>query len=208
MNAAASLWLAEQPLILASRSAIRRQMLEAAGLPVEVASADVDERALEDAERRAGAGPAEVALALAIAKARAVSVTRPGRLVLGADQTLDLEGEALHKPTGLDAAAVQLRRLAGRSHALHSAAALVRDGQVMARAVDSARLTMRPLDSAMIARYLAAAGEGVLGSVGAYQLEGLGVHLFARIEGDHFTILGLPLTVLLDRLRELGAVAR
>lgn len=208
MSAAASLWLADRPLLLASRSAIRRQMLEAAGLPVDVETADIDERGLEAAQRKAGAGPAQVAQALAIAKATAVSRLRPGRLVLGADQTLDLGGEALHKPADLDGAASQLRRLSGRTHALHSAAALVRDGQVLATAIDAAHLTMRPLDGAMIDRYLAAAGTSVLASVGAYQLEGLGVHLFARIDGNHFTILGLPLTAVLDSLRDHGAVAR
>lgn len=207
MSGSASLWLADAPLVLASRSTIRRVVLESAGIPVEAMVAEVDERDLEDRARSAGADAAGVAQALAVAKAVAVSRLKPGRLVLGADQTLDLAGEALHKPDGPAGARAQLRRLAGRRHVLHSAAALARDGAVMAEAADAALLTMRPLDDAMIGRYLAAAGEAVLGSVGAYQLEGVGVHLFETIEGNHFTILGLPLLPLLDRLRRLGAIA-
>jgi septum formation protein len=203
-----ALWLADRPLILASRSAIRRQMLEAAGLPVEVVTADVNERDVETAARAGGAQAPGVAVALAAEKARAVSRMHPARPVAGADQTLDLDGEALHKPADMAAARTQLRRLSGRRHTLHSAAAIVHDGAVVAQAVGSATLTVRPLSDDMIDRYCRAAGDAILGSVGAYQLEGSGIHLFESIEGDHFTILGLPLLVVLARLRDLGLVAR
>jgi septum formation protein len=131
----------------------------------------------------------------------------PGRVVLGADQVLALGGEVLAKPADLAAARARLCRLAGRTHSLHSAAALVRDGAVLATIGQEAMLTMRPLSEDALDRYLAAAGPVVCDSVGAYQLEGLGVHLFSAIAGDHFTILGLPLLPLLEALRAQGLVA-
>jgi septum formation protein len=208
MTGVSALWLAEKPLILASKSAIRRQMLEAAGLPVEVVTADVDERAVEIAARARGAQASRVATALAAEKARTVSRMHPARAVAGADQTLDLDGEALHKPADIQAARVQLKRLSGRRHTLHSAAAIARDGAIVAEAVSTATLTMRTLSDDMIDRYCRTVGDAVLGSVGAYQIEGPGIHLFETIEGDHFTILGLPLLDVLARLRDLGLVAR
>jgi septum formation protein len=130
-----------------------------------------------------------------------VSTRQPGRFVVGADQTLALEMRLFSKPAGRVQAAEQLRALAGRSHELHSAVAVVRDGKILFEAVTLARMSMRQLGDAEIETYLTEAGEAVTTSVGAYQLEGLGVHLFERIEGDHFTILGLPLLQLLAFLR-------
>lgn len=203
-----SLWLDREPLVLASKSAIRLQMLRAAGLPVDVVPAVLDERSVEDEARAGGADAAGVAVALAREKARAVSRAYPGRIVMGADQTLDLGGDALHKPADLDAARAQLRHMSGRRHTLHSAAAIARSGEVLAVAASMATLTMRPLSDAMIDRYCRHAGAAILDSVGAYQLEGPGIHLFETIEGDYFTILGLPLLDILAALRDLHHVAR
>ncbi|MFE1597697.1 Maf family protein [Methylobacterium sp. ID0610] len=194
----ASPWRGPAPLLLASASATRRALLEAAGLPVETRAAGIDERALEAGHRGA---PADLALALAAAKCEAVARTAPGRVVVGADQVLDLDGTVFHKPADAAAAHAHLTRLQGRTHALHSAVAVAVGGHVVERFVETARLRMRPLDGAAIGAYLAAAGPAVTTSVGAYQLEGLGIHLFARIEGDHSTILGLPLLPLLAILR-------
>jgi septum formation protein len=145
--------------------------------------------------------PGEIAALLAREKALFVSSRQPGRYVIGADQTLALGDRLFSKPAGRAQAAEQLRALAGRAHELHSAVAVARDGKILFGDVAIARMTMRRLDEAEIAAYLDAAGEAVTSSVGAYQLEGLGVHLFERIEGDHFTILGLPLLPLLAFLR-------
>jgi septum formation protein len=201
------LWRLADPLLLASGSATRRALLESAALPVEVERPAVDERAIEAAARHAGAGSAAVARALAAAKALDVSTRRPGRLVLGADQTLDRDGTAFHKPECRAEAADQIRRLSGRAHTLHAAVALARDGAILAEIADAARLTMRPLSEEAIELYLDLAGDAVLASVGAYQVEGVGVHLFERIEGDHSTILGLPLLPTLAALRGLGALS-
>ena len=215
---ATSLWLASQPLLLASRSAARLAMIEAAGIPVEVAAADIDERAVEAS---AGASDAtQTAIMLAQAKARAVGSQRPGRIVVGADQTLALGQQRFDKPPDRAAAREQLRALAGRSHELHSAVAVVRDQGVMFSHaatcvagtpafshVETARLTMRALSDRLIDTYLDAVGPQALSSVGAYQLEKIGVQLFERIEGDHFTILGLPLLALLAFLRRDGYLA-
>ncbi len=203
-----SLWLDERPLLLASKSPVRASMLRAAGIPVETASADVDERAEEAAAREEGAGVAEVAVRLARAKALAVSRDHPGRLVLGADQTLGLGEHVLHKPRDLAEAMAQLQRMAGGTHTLHAAGALARGGALLGDALDAATITFRPLSAAMIQRYLAAAGEEVLSCVGVYQVEALGPHLFEAIEGDHFTVMGLPLLKVLALLRELGLLAR
>jgi septum formation protein len=200
-----SLWLAPQPLVLASRSPARRAMLAAAGIPIEIAAADIDERAVE---ARAGAlGPSEAAVLLAREKARVAGARFTGRFVVGADQTLALGTQRFSKPANADAAREQLRALAGRSHELHSAVAVARDGRVVFTHVDTARLTMRALSDRYIDIYLEAAGEDAMASVGGYQLEKLGVHLFDRIEGDHFTILGMPLLALVAFLRREGQVA-
>lgn len=194
-----SLWLPAQPLVLASRSQSRRAMLTAAGIPVELAPADIDERAVE---ARAGAlSPSEAAILLAREKARAVGDRFGGRFVVGADQTLALGERRFSKPANADAARDQLRALAGKAHELHSAVAVARDGRVVFSHVDTARLTMRPLSDRFIDAYLDTAGGDILASVGGYQLEKLGVHLFERIEGDHFTILGMPMFALLAFLR-------
>ena len=200
-----SLWLRPEPLVLASKSAVRRAMIEAAGIPLEVAPADIDERGIE---ARAGVGAAsEAALLLAREKARVAASASAGRFVVGADQTLALGGTRFSKPSDRDAAREQLRALSGRTHELHSAVAVARDGRVLFSHVDTARLSVRPLSDRFLDAYLAAAGPSVTKSVGAYQLEGLGSHLFERIEGDYFTILGLPLFALLGFLRKEGCLA-
>ena len=195
-----SLWRGE-PLILASKSEVRRKLLEAAAIPVAVDPADIDERGVET--KHANLGPHEAALLLAREKALATSRRRTG-LVLGADQTLALGTRRFSKPAGRAAAREQLNTLAGQTHALHSAAAIASDGKIVFEAVTTARLTMRALSGEFLDAYLDAAGERVTTSVGAYQLESLGVHLFDRIEGDHFTVLGLPLLKLLAYFREAG----
>ena len=189
-------------LVLASKSSARRAMLDAAGIPIVIDPANIDERATE-----AGATDAKAAaVLLARAKAAAVSKRRPNELVLGADQTLDLDGRRFSKPKSIAAAREQLAALAGRSHLLHSAAAVARGGEILFEAVTSASLTMRPLDGKFLDGYLAAVGDDTTTSVGAYRLEGAGVHLFEKIEGDHFTILGLPLLSLLAYFRGAGLV--
>ena len=200
-----SLWRDDQPLVLASRSVSRRAMLEAAGIPIEVCVPDVDERAVEAATGRCN--PEEVAVLLAREKAKAVTRLMPRRIVVGADQTLALKQRRFDKPRDRIAAHEQLMMLAGKTHHLHSAVALARDGQVLFDGVDTASLTFRNLCESFVDRYLDAAGGVVLECVGAYQLEKLGIHLFDRIDGDHFTILGLPLLKLLDFLRRIGSLA-
>ena len=199
------LWLAPAPLVLASRSGSRRAMLEAAGIPLEVRVADIDERAVEVA---AGVcAPGDAALLLACEKARTVGRLMPSRLVTGADQTLSFGSRRLDKPGDAAAARAQLTMLAGRVHHLHSAVAVAQGDEVLFKTVDTAVLTMRPVTAGFLDRYLAAAGDDVLSSVGAYQLEKTGIHLFERIEGNYFTILGLPLLPLLAFLRRHGSVA-
>ena len=174
-------------------------LLANAGISYEAIPADIDERAVQ---KDSGlAAPGEIARLLAEKKALFVSSRKPGRYVVGADQTLALEHRLFSKPAGRAAATEQLRLLAGRSHELHSAFAVARDGKILLADVSIARMTMRPLSEGEIDAYLDRAGEAVTTSVGGYQLEGLGVHLFERIEGDHFTILGLPLLPLLAFLR-------
>jgi septum formation protein len=192
-------WLLAEPLVLASRSAARAALLAAAGIAVEVSPADIDERGVEAKAAAQDAGGA--AALLAREKARAVAALRPGRLVLGADQTLALGARRFSKPADRAAAAEQLHALRGKTHALHSASALMRDGEVLFQHADTARLTMRSFSDKFLAQYLDAAGDAVTASVGGYQLEKPGIQLFERIEGDYFTILGLPLLPLLDFLR-------
>ncbi|CCD96478.1 putative maf-like protein [Bradyrhizobium sp. ORS 375] len=195
-----TLWCGDEPLVLASQSRARRMLLENAGLPCEAVPAEIDERAIQ-AETGLIA-PYEIALHLATAKAKAVSALKPGSYVVGADQTLALGERMFNKPAGRQQAMHQLLALAGRTHALHSAISVVRNGEVLFSHVAVAWMTMRTLTESDVACYLDTAGQAVLSSVGAYQLEGLGVHLFDRIDGDHFTILGLPLLPLLGFLRE------
>jgi septum formation protein len=199
------LWLADEPLVLASRSGSRRAVLAGAAIPVEVLPADIDERALEvQAGRRP---PGEVAIMLACAKANAVAAQRPGRLVLGADQTLGLGDRVLAKPADLAGARDQLKSLRGATHTLHSAVVVVCDGTVLFEQCEIARLTMRDFSDGFLEAYLEAAGPAVTASVGGYQIEGIGIQLFERFDGDHFTILGLPLLQLLSFLRREGCLA-
>ena len=198
------LWLSRQPLILASASATRKAILDGAGVPVEVRPAAIDERALEDQLMAAAAKPADVAAHLAQAKALAISMSAAGRLVLGADQVLNLDGRLFAKPVSIAAARQHLEALSGRSHELLSAVCLALDGRPIFEAVATARLRMRPLSDAFIDAYLDVEGKAVCASVGAYRLEGLGAHLFERVEGDHTTVLGLPLLTLLPALRQFG----
>jgi septum formation protein len=194
-----TLWRGTYPLILASQSRIRQALLANAGIGFEAVPADIDERELQ--QNSGLSAPGEIAALLARRKAVSVSLQQPGRFVVGADQTLARGLRLFAKPAGRAQAAEQLRALAGGSHELHSAVAVVHDGKILLEAVTIARMTMRQLGEREIDAYLDAAGEAVTTSVGAYQLEGLGVHLFERIEGDHFTILGLPLLPLLAFLR-------
>jgi septum formation protein len=193
------LWRGKDTLILASQSRARQALLANAGIAFEAVPADIDERAVQEASGLST--PGDIAALLAREKALFVSSRRPGKYVIGADQTLALGKRLFSKPAGRVQAAEQLRALAGGAHELHSAVAVARDGKILFSDVAVARMTMRSLDEAGIDAYLDAAGEAVTSSVGAYQLEGLGVHLFERIEGDHFTILGLPLLPLLAFLR-------
>jgi septum formation protein len=199
------LWLAAQPLVLASKSAARRALLEAAGVPIEVRPASIDERAIEAQAGLAGAG--EVAALLAREKTRAVARGNPGRVVLGADQTLALGERRFSKAPDRAGAREQLRALRGKSHTLHSAVAVVRGGTVAFEHVDTAHLTMRKFSDDFLESYLDAVGKAAMASVGGYQLEGMGIQLFERVEGDHFTVLGLPLLPLLDWLRRAGLMA-
>jgi septum formation protein len=198
-----TIWLAPAPLVLASRSAARRALLEAAGIPTELCPADLPERMLE---AKAAADPPAIATMLAREKASLVAKLHPGRLVLGADQTLALGSKRFSKPADRLAARAQLQALRGRSHELHAALAFVDDGTVVFEHVESARLAMRPFSDEFLDRYLDAMGDAALASVGCYQLEGLGVQLFERIDGDYFTILGLPLLQALDFLRRSGCL--
>ena len=193
------IWRDPQKLILASQSRARRMLLENAGLDFEALPADIDERGVQT--NSGLSAPGEIASLLAREKALFISRQKPGRYVVGADQTLALGQRMFSKPAGRAQAAEQLGLLAGQTHELHSAVSVARNGELLFDDVSVARMTMRPLAAGEIAAYLDQAGEAVTTSVGAYQLEGLGVHLFERIEGDHFTILGLPLLSLLAFLR-------
>jgi septum formation protein len=194
-----SIWRGKHPLILASQSRARQMLLGNAGIAFDAIPADIDERAVQ--ENSGLSAPGEIAGLLAREKACLVSTSNPARYVVGADQTLALGRRLFSKPNGRTQAAEQLRLLAGATHELHSAVAVALDGKIIFSDVSIARMTMRRLDQTEIEAYLDQAGESVTTSVGAYQLEGLGVHLFERIEGDHFTILGLPLLPLLAFLR-------
>ncbi|MGS1094888.1 Maf-like protein [Aquamicrobium terrae] len=195
-----------EKLILASGSPFRKAMLVDAGLDVEAVPAKIDERAVEAPLQDSGVSPEDVAAILAEAKAVEVSERRPGALVLGCDQTLSLGDRLFHKPADMEGARRHLLALSGKTHQLNSAAVLVRDGAVLWRHVGIANLTMRQLDPASIGRHLAKVGDTALSSVGAYQIEGAGIQLFEKVEGDHFTIVGLPLLPLLSELRRLGAI--
>ena len=194
-----TIWRGKNPLVLASQSRTRKILLANAGLAFETMPADIDERGVQQSSKLSA--PGEIASLLAREKARFVSARKAGHYVVGADQTLALGHRLFNKPDGRAAAAEQIRALAGQTHELHSAIAVVLDGQIVFETVAVARMSMRPLDGDAIRAYLDEAGEAVTSSVGAYQLEGLGVHLFEAIDGDHFTILGLPLLPLLAFFR-------
>ncbi len=201
-------WLADRPLLLASKSQARRALLASSGIPFETMDAQIDERAVEAPLRESGAGGAAIASYLARHKALAASALQPGRLVVGADQTLALGRDVLSKPSDRATAQAQLAAISGRSHTLHAALCLARDGAVVAEDAAEARLTCRELSPAFIETYIDLAGDAVLQSVGAYAVEGLGIHLFERIEGEHSTILGLPLLPLLRLLRHAGCLVQ
>jgi septum formation protein len=199
------LWLADRPLVLASKSAIRHAILRDAGIPVEIVPADIDERAIEQrADSRDGGA---VAALLAREKARTIASRLPGRLVLGADQTLALGERRFSKPIDRAAAREQLKMLGGRTHELHTAIALARGDATLHEHREVARLTMRAFSDDFLDAYLDAMGDAVTTSVGGYQLEKAGIQLFERIAGDHFVILGLPLLALLQYFRQAGWLA-
>ena len=191
-------------VILASTSASRRALLEGAGVPFTARSPGVDEDAAKAALLGEGLAPRDIADALA--ELKAVRIRAGEVLVIGADQTLDLDGELIDKAASLDEARARLLRLRGRSHKLHAAVVVARAGQPIWREVQTATLWMRPFSDAFLDDYLAREGEALLGSVGCYRLEHIGVQLFSRIEGDYFTILGLPMLGLLDLLRRHGVL--
>lgn len=194
------------PLILASASPIRAELLRRAGLAPEILPARIDEAAIRTALQAEAAPPRDIADALAEAKARKLSQRRPGALVLGCDQLLVLGDQILSKPADRAEAEAQLRRLRGQTHSLLSAAVLALDGQAIWRHVGEARLTMRAFSDAYLAGYLSRNWPAVADSVGGYKLEEEGVRLFARIEGSHFTVLGLPLMELLAVLTRRGDI--
>jgi septum formation protein len=194
-----TLWRGKEPLILASQSHARQVLLANAGINFESEPAAIDERQIQQKSNLST--PGDIAALLAREKCLFVSRRRPGRYVVGADQTLALGTRLFTKPSSRIQAAEQLRALAGRSHELYSAVAVARDGKILFEKIAIARMSMRALSEAESGAYLGEAGAAVTSSVGAYQLEGLGVHLFERIEGDHFTILGLPMLALLEFFR-------
>jgi septum formation protein len=191
-------------LILASASATRKALLDKAGLSFTAATAPIDERVLEDQALEAGGDARDVALLLARRKAEVVSATHPGAIVIGADQTLALGRELLHKPGSMQEAAAQLDHLRGKTHRLHVGVALVRDGALLWSDLQTAELTMRAFTEAERAQIMALEGTALLGSVGSYRLEGPSIRLFDTVNGDYFTILGLPLLPLLAALRDIA----
>ena len=196
------LWLSPVPLVLASRSKVRQKLLVAAGIPSEVCPADIDEREVElAAPSQQSAAVAEL---LSREKALAVELRNPGRLVLGADQLLALDGKRFFKPGDRAHARAQLLALSGRTHTLYSAIAFVQNATVQFEHVSTARMTMRTLSERFLEHYLDVVGSAATESVGAYQLEGIGIQLFERVEGEYFTVLGLPIMEVLDFLRQHG----
>ena len=193
-------------LILASSSPFRRTLMRNAGLTFDAHAASIDERAIEAPLEKNGASPDEVALVLARAKAEEVSRRFPDALVIGSDQTMSLGDRVFHKPVDMGDAAAHLAALSGKTHRLNSAIALYRGGTALWDHVAHASLTVRQLSPQFIERHLQRVGTKALSSVGSYQLEGEGIQLFEKIDGDYFTIIGLPMVPLLAKLRELGAI--
>ncbi len=198
--------LEAQQLILASTSPFRRQLLENAGLKVQPVAPEIDERAVEKTLEGSDMNPEDVAAILAEAKAVEVSERFPDAWVVGGDQTLSLGDEVFHKPADMEGARRHLLALSGKTHQLNSAIVIAKNGEAVWRHVAIARMTMRHLDTAFIGRHLSRVGDIALKSVGAYQVEGEGIQLFERIEGDYFTIVGVPLLPLLNKLRELEVI--
>ncbi|MGB6177621.1 MAG: Maf family protein [Methylocella sp.] len=199
-------WRGTVPLVLASRSLARQGLLSAAGIPFEICAAAIDEREIEAALVKLDANAADIALHLSRAKALAVSGEKPDRLVTGADQTLCLEGRVFGKPAGRAAARAQLEALSGRTHELYSGCCVARENTVLFETVGVARLSCRRLSPAFVDAYMTDVDDALLGGAGVYRIEGPGIHLFEAIEGDHATILGLPLLALLKFLREEGSL--
>lgn len=193
-------------LVLASTSPFRRAILENAGLTFEAVGADIDERAADKPLLETGADAEDVASLLAEAKALDVSARRAGALVIGGDQTLSMNGEIFHKAANFDEARRRLIAMAGKTHQLNSALCLVRDGQTLWRHMTVVNMKMRNYSPAFVGRYLAQAGETVLKSVGIYQIEGIGIQLLEQMDGDYFSVIGLPLLPLLDQLRQMEAI--
>ncbi|WP_320196923.1 Maf-like protein [Agrobacterium rosae] len=193
-------------LILASSSASRQMLMRNAGLSFSVQPADIDERAVDARLEKEGATPDLIAVELAKAKALAVSAVNPNAIVLGCDQTMSLADRIYHKPKDMTEAHANLMSLSGKTHRLNCGAALARNGEIIWDVVTVADMSVRELDASFVDRHLERVGTKVLSSVGAYQLEGEGIQLFTAIEGDYFTILGLPLLPLLTKLRELGLI--
>ena len=189
---------------MASASLARRKILTGAGLDIIVDPADMDEGAFK--RQNTTLNMSTMALGLATEKAKAVSKRHPDTVVIGADQTMVCGGTPYDKPPNLAAARYQLQALRGRAHTLHSAVSVIRDGDLLWSVVDDAHMTMRPFDDAFLDAYLAQSGDAVLSSVGCYRLEERGAHLFSHIDGDFFTILGLPLLPLLQFLRTEGVL--
>lgn len=193
-------------LILASASASRQMLMRNAGLKFSSVPANIDERALDTKLEKDGAGPEIIALELAKAKAIAVSILHPEAFVIGSDQTMSLGNRVYHKPKDVTQAHANILSLSGKTHRLNSGVALAKNGTVIWHTVSIANMTVRELSSDYVSRYLERSGLKVLSSVGAYQLEGEGIQLFSSIEGDYFTVLGLPLLPLLTQLRELELI--
>ena len=193
-------------LILASNSASRKALMDGAKLDFTTQAADVDERRIEAELTARNATPPEIAIALARAKAVEVSRRAPDAHVIGSDQVLSLAGRLLHKPADMAEAGDHIRAMSGTTHHLNCGVAIAHEGNVVWSDVSIARMTMRPISEAFLQKYLAMSGEGILGSVGAYHFEGPGVQLFEKIDGDYFTILGLPMLTLLAGLRELDLI--
>ena len=199
-----SVWKNSSMLLLASASETRKALLHQAGLRFEAIPASIDERMLEATALAAGGDGRDVALTLARRKAEAVSAMHPGALVIGADQTLALGLELLHKPASREEAVAQLDRLRGKTHRLHAAVTLVRDGSLLWSDLQTAELTMRDFSAAERDFVLDLEGGHVLGSVGGYRLEGPSIRLFETVQGDYYTILGMPLLPLLAALRDIA----
>jgi septum formation protein len=193
-------------LVLASASAARVALLRAAGVEFDIKPASIDEANFKQEVRAKGWTAAEAAGGLAIAKAMWVSDSLPGALVIGADQLLAAEDEWFDKPRDVAEARAQLLRLRGRTHVLATAVCVAQDGDPVWQTVSTPEMTMRQFSDGFLAAYIAAEGDALLGSVGAYRLEGRGVQLFSRINGDHFAVLGLPLIELLGFLRQRGVL--